>query len=183
MNKKEYNEYLETEVYRGIYSPDTPIYKKLIMRFSTRHFNPSRRAVFLLRKMQYYRSRGGLWWWYAVYLERKIQREFGCYISSTAIIGKGFHLPHPVGVVIGAHVIIEENVSVYQGVTIGGARTGDSKKGNHPQVKSGTTIFAGAKVLGSIILAPDTIVAANAVLIKNTEVNAVYGGVPARRIK
>lgn len=182
MNKREFNEYLKTEVYRGIYSPEVPLYKKIIMQFSTRHFNPSRRAVYLLRKMQYYRSKRSIGWWYAVYIERKIQREFGCYISSTAIIGKGFRLPHPVGIIIGAHVIIEENVTVYQDVTIGSARTGDSKKAKQPHVGEGSTIFAGAKVLGSINIAPNTIVAANAVLLHDTDDNGVYGGVPAKKI-
>lgn len=181
MTKKEYNELLVAEVYKDAERPYG--IKKILLRLYTRWLNPSRRAVYLVRKMQYYHQKGGLWSLYSDIIKRRIWKEFGSYISDNAVIGKGFHLPHPTGVIIGVASVLGENVSVYQGVTIGGGRTGDAKKGNQPIIGNNVTIFAGCKVLGKIKVGDNVVVAAGCVLIKDAEANGVYAGVPGCRVK
>lgn len=177
----EYKNLLEEEVYKDKERPKG--LKKCLLRLNTRCFSPSRRAVLLVRKMQYYYQRGGFWAFYSQFFSRRLWREFGCFISPNAKIGKGFHLPHPTGIVIGTAVSIGENVSVYQGVTIGGANWGDAKIGNQPVIGNNVTCFAGCKVLGKITVGDDVVLAASCVLLRDAEPGGVYAGVPAKRVK
>ena len=118
MTRKELNEYLLAEVYKD--SERLWSIRKCLARIYARNFISQRRAVYLVRRMQYYHSKTGVMKIYADWLQRKIWSEFGCFISKDAKIGKGFHLAHPTGVVVGVAAQIGENVSLYQQVTIGG---------------------------------------------------------------
>lgn len=181
MTKGELDEFLAAEVYKDLGRRNS--IRKLISRIYTRNFVPSRRAVYLVRRMQYYNSKGGMWRYYSTLLERKLWREFGCFINPKAVIGVGFHLPHPTGIVIGVASVLGDNVSVYQGVTIGGSRIGDAKGGNQPIIGNNVVCFSGSKVLGKIHIADNSIIAAGAIVLNNTEKGGVYVGAPAKRIK
>ena len=181
MKRSEYRRLLEIEVYKD--GDRTNGLKKWLLRSYTRCFVPSRRAVYLVRKMQYYRQKGGLWTIYADIIRRHIWREFGCFIEPSAIIGQGFHLPHPTGIVIGTAVRIGENVSLYQGVTLGGGNIGDAKKGNQPVIGNNVICFAGSKVLGKVIVGDKAVIAAGCILLKDAESGGVYAGIPGKRVK
>ncbi len=118
MTKQEYKECIEAEVYKNL--PKDSL-MSLFRRFWQRRFDPSSRCCWLIRKMQYnYHSKSWLRRKYATFLYYKIWRESGCLIALTADIGKGLHIPHPNGIVIGGHVAIGEHCSIYQQVTLGG---------------------------------------------------------------
>ena len=116
-------------------------------------------------------------------LMRKIERDFGVYIHKDAIIKNGLSLPHPVGIVIGQGVVIDANVTIYQNVTLGGARRGDWKENNYPKIGSGTTIFSGAVIIGDLKIGRNCVIGANAVVKENVPDGALAVGVPARIIE
>ena len=105
-------------------------------------------------------------------------------------IGKNVRFPHNSFVtVIHDNTIIEDNVKIYQNVTIGRAdiqKNYEDSKMEEIIIKNGAIICAGAKILcksGTLIVGQNTIIGANAVLLNSTGDNEVWAGVPAKRIK
>jgi serine O-acetyltransferase len=96
-------------------------------------------------------------------------------------IGKGFFIDHGMGVVIGETSEIGDNVTIYQGVTLGG--TGKEKGKRHPTIGNNVVISAGAKVLGSIEIGNDVIIGAGAVVVKSVPDRCTVVGVPGRIVK
>ncbi len=96
-------------------------------------------------------------------------------------IGRRVFIDHGVGVVIGETAIIEDDVLIYQGVTLGGVSLEKNVK-RHPTIKSGAVISAGAKVLGNITIGQNAKVGANSVVIKDVPDNSTAVGIPARVI-
>lgn len=116
------------------------------------------------------------------FFNRKMEKNYGIYIKPDADIKPGLSLPHPVGIVIGQGVKIEEDVVIYQHVTLGGARRGDWKANNYPTIGAGTVIFAGAVIVGNLKIGKNCVIGANAVVTKDIPDNATAVGVPARII-
>ncbi|MCH4811974.1 serine O-acetyltransferase [Vreelandella neptunia] len=106
----------------------------------------------------------------------------GLHISHKSKIDRTLSLPHPIAIVIGEGVVVKKNVSIYQNVTLGGARLGDAKDGNYPTVNEGAVIFAGAVVVGNVTLGKNCIIGANSVVLIDVPDNAVCAGVPAKII-
>ncbi len=104
----------------------------------------------------------------------------GIEIHPGATIGKRFFIDHGHGVVIGETTVIGNDVTLYQGVTLGG--TGKDKGDRHPKVGNNVTIGAGAKILGNIKIADNTVIGANAVVLKETNLDGVYVGIPAKNV-
>lgn len=102
----------------------------------------------------------------------------GIEIHPGAKIGKGLFIDHGMGVVIGETTEIGDNVTIYQGVTLGG--TGKEKGKRHPTIGNNVIIAAGAKVLGSIKIGDNAKVGAGAVVIKPVPPNSTVVGVPGR---
>ena len=105
----------------------------------------------------------------------------GIEIHPAAVIGEGLFIDHGMGVVIGETTIIEDNVTLYQGVTLGG--TGKERGKRHPTIGNNVVIGAGAKVLGNIIVGDNSYVGANAVVLKDVAPNSTVVGVPGRITK
>jgi len=105
----------------------------------------------------------------------------GIEIHPGAKIGRGFFIDHGMGVVIGETSEIGDNVTIYQGVTLGG--TGKEKGKRHPTIGNNVVISAGAKVLGSIKIGNDVIIGAGAVVIKSVPDRCTVVGVPGRIVK
>ena len=102
-------------------------------------------------------------------------------ISPQAILGQSVRLPHPVGIVIGAGAVIENDAWVFQGVTIGShGRNGEDK--TYPRICRGARIFAGAKVIGGVRVGVDAVVGANSVVLADVPDGTTAVGVPARVI-
>jgi serine O-acetyltransferase len=102
----------------------------------------------------------------------------GIEIHPGAKIGRGFFIDHGMGVVIGETTEIGDNVTLYQGVTLGG--TGKEKGKRHPTIGNNVIIATGAKVLGSISIGDNVKVGAGAVVIKPVPPNSTVVGVPGR---
>ncbi len=105
----------------------------------------------------------------------------GIEIHPGATIGRRLFIDHGMGVVIGETTEIGDDVTLYQGVTLGG--TGKEKGKRHPTIGNNVIISAGAKVLGSINIGNNVIIGAGAVVIKSVPDNCTVVGVPGRIVK
>lgn len=101
-------------------------------------------------------------------------------IHPAATIGRRLFIDHGIGVVIGETSEIGDDVTIYQGVTLGGVELTAEKR--HPTIKNGAVIGAGAKVLGNITIGENSKVGANSVVVKNVPDDTTAVGVPARNI-
>ena len=102
-------------------------------------------------------------------------------IHPGAIIGKRVFIDHGTGVVIGQTAIIEDDVLIYQGVTLGGVSLTQGKR--HPTVKKGAVLGAGSKILGNIVIGEYAKIGANSVVVKAVPDNATAIGIPAHVIE
>jgi len=102
----------------------------------------------------------------------------GVEIHQGATIGQGFFIDHGMGVVIGETTEIGDDVTIYQGVTLGG--TGKEKGKRHPTIEDGVVIAVGASVLGAITIGKNSKVGAGAVVIQDVPENCTVVGVPGR---
>jgi serine O-acetyltransferase len=105
----------------------------------------------------------------------------GIEIHLGAQIGKKLFIDHGMGVVIGETTIIGDNVTLFQGVTLGG--TGKERGKRHPTIGNNVVISAGAKVLGSITIGNNVIIGAGAVVINSVPDDCTVVGVPGRIVK
>jgi len=95
-------------------------------------------------------------------------------------IGKGIFIDHATGVVIGETAVVEDDVSMLHGVTLGG--TGKETGDRHPKIRRGVLLSAGAKVLGNIEIGEYSRVGAGSVVLKSVPPGCTVAGVPARVI-
>ena len=102
-------------------------------------------------------------------------------IHPACTMGRRVFIDHAIGVVIGATAIIEDDVLIYQNVTLGGVSLDKGKR--HPTVKSNSVIGSGAKVLGNITIEKNSRIGANSVVICDVPKNSTAVGVPAKVIK
>lgn len=109
----------------------------------------------------------------------QISRFFtGIEIHPGAKIGRRFFIDHGMGVVIGETCEIGDNVTIYQGVTLGG--TGKEKGKRHPTIKDNVLISTGAKVLGSITIGENSKIGGGSVVLKEVPPNSTVVGIPGR---
>ncbi|MFH0840318.1 MAG: serine O-acetyltransferase EpsC [Candidatus Omnitrophota bacterium] len=105
----------------------------------------------------------------------------GIEIHPGATIGKNLFIDHGMGVVIGETTIVGYNVTLFQGVTLGG--TGKEKGKRHPTLGNNIVVGAGAKVLGNITIGDNVSIGANAVVVRDVPPNSTVVGVPGRITK
>lgn len=114
----------------------------------------------------------------ALFLQSRASKVFGVDIHPGARIGRGIFVDHATGVVVGATAVIEDNVSILHGVTLGG--TGKESGDRHPKVRHGVMIGAGATILGNIEIGHCAMIAAGSVVLEPVPPNTTVAGVPAR---
>jgi serine O-acetyltransferase len=117
------------------------------------------------------------------YFHYVIESRYNLVLSKKAIIGNNLELVHPIGIVIGAHVVIGRNVKIFQNVTIGGARLGDAVNETMPKIGDECTIFSGAVIVGNVSIGRNCTIGANSVVTTDIPDNSVAVGSPARVIK
>ena len=105
----------------------------------------------------------------------------GVEIHPGATIGRGLFIDHGMGVVVGETSVIGDNVTLFQGVTLGGTGKGAGKR--HPTIGNNVVIGAGAKVLGNISVGDSSYIGANAVILRDVPANATVVGVPGHVTK
>lgn len=137
---------------------------KAILRFRLAHRLYRRKHYFLAR-----------------WISQRTARKTGIEIHPGATIGKGLFIDHGIGVVIGETTIIGDNVTLYQGVTLGG--TGKEKGKRHPTIGNNVMISAGAKVLGSFTIGENSKIGAGSVVLSEVPPNSTVVGVPGRIVK
>ncbi len=124
------------------------------------------------------------WLWHqdrralARYFQSRISENFAVDIHPAAKMGKGIMIDHATGVVIGETAVVEDDVSIMQGVTLGG--TGKETGDRHPKVRRGVLISLGAKILGNIEIGEYSRVGAGSVVLKNVPPGCTAVGIPAR---
>ncbi len=140
---------------------------------------PSFRAIlyyrvshFLYQHKQYF---------FARLVSQRAVRKTGIEIHPGATIGKGFFIDHGSGVIIGETSIIGDNVTLYQGVTLGG--TGKEQGKRHPTLEDNVLVGAGAKVLGSLTIGKNSKIGAGSVVLHDVPPNCTVVGVPGRVVR
>lgn len=126
----------------------------------------------LFRRKHYFLAR---------WISQRSARKTGIEIHPGAKIGKGVFIDHGHGVVIGETCEIGDNVTIYQGVTLGG--TGKESGKRHPTIENNVMISVGAKILGSITIGHDSKVGAGSVVLKDIPPYATVVGIPGRVVK
>lgn len=114
-------------------------------------------------------------------ISQRTARKTGIEIHPAARIGKGLFIDHGHGVVIGETTIIGDNVTLYQGVTLGG--TGKEKGKRHPTLQDNVMVGAGAKVLGSFTIGENSKIASGSVVLQEVPPNSTVVGVPGIVVK
>ncbi len=137
---------------------------KAILRYRVAHKLYLRKHYFLAR-------------WFS----QKTVRKTGIEIHPGATIGRGLFIDHGYGVVIGETTIIGDNVTLYQGVTLGG--TGKETGKRHPTIGNNVMISAGAKVIGSFTVGENSKIGAGSVVLSEVPPNSTVVGVPGRVVK
>jgi serine O-acetyltransferase len=118
-------------------------------------------------------------WYFIARAISQISRFFtGIEIHPGAKIGRRFFIDHGAGVVIGETCEIGDDVTLYQGVTLGG--TGKEKGKRHPTIKNGVLVATGAKVLGSITIGENAKIGANSVVLKDVPDETTVVGIPGK---
>lgn len=114
----------------------------------------------------------------ALYLQSQCSEVFGVDIHPAARIGHGVLFDHATGIVIGETCVLENNISIFQGVTLGGS--GKESGDRHPKVKTGVLIGAGANVLGNVTIGEGAWIGAGSVVLTDVEAHTTVVGVPAK---
>jgi serine O-acetyltransferase len=129
-----------------------------------------------------YRVIHRLWAWRIPLLPRLlsevVHRLTGIDIHPGATIGRGFFIDHGTGVVIGGTAIVGDDVTIYQGVTLGG--TSLQRKKRHPTLGNNVVVGSGAAVLGDITIGDNVKIGANSVVVKDVPPNSTVVGIPGR---
>jgi serine O-acetyltransferase len=115
---------------------------------------------------------------FALYLQSRSSSVFQTDIHPQVPMGQGVFFDHATGIVVGMTAVIEDNVSILQGVTLGG--TGKETGDRHPKIRHGVLIGAGANILGNIEIGHCSKVASGSVVLKPVPHNVTVAGVPAR---
>jgi serine O-acetyltransferase len=118
---------------------------------------------------------------FALYLQSAASEVFQTDIHPAAQIGQGLFLDHATGLVVGETTVIEDDVSILQGVTLGG--TGKISGDRHPKIRRGAMIGAGAKILGNIEIGENARIAAGSVVLVAVPAGATMAGVPAKIVR
>lgn len=120
-------------------------------------------------------------YFWARWISQRAARKTGIEIHPGATIGKGLFIDHGTGVIIGETTIIGDNVTLYQGVTLGG--TGKEQGKRHPTLKDNVMVSAGAKILGSFTIGENSKIGAGSVVLEEVPPNCTVVGVPGRIVR
>ena len=115
---------------------------------------------------------------FAFYIQSRASDALAADIHPAARFGKGLFLDHGTGFVVGETAVVDDDVSILHGVTLGG--TGKVAGDRHPKVRRGVMIGAGAKILGNIEIGACSRIAAGSVVLQSVPPNSIVAGVPAK---
>jgi serine O-acetyltransferase len=113
----------------------------------------------------------------ASYIQNRVSQLFGADIHPAAQIGKRVMIDHATGLVVGETAVIEDNVSILHGVTLGGTGLETGKR--HPTIRKDSLLGAGSTILGNIEVGEGAIIGAGSVVLRSVPPHTVAAGVPA----
>tara|TARA_B100000902_G_scaffold164214_2_gene159247 strand:+ start:28 stop:762 length:735 start_codon:yes stop_codon:yes gene_type:complete len=116
----------------------------------------------------------------ALFFQNRASEVFGIDIHPAANIAGAVMMDHATGIVIGQTCNIESEVSIFQGVTLGG--TGNESGKRHPDVKRGATIYASSTILGNIEIGAGSTIAAGSLVLKDVKPGITVAGIPAKEL-
>ncbi len=116
----------------------------------------------------------------ALFIQSRCSEVYGVDIHPAAQIGKGVMIDHGTGVVVGETSVVEDNVSIFQGVTLGG--TGKESGDRHPKVREGVLLSAAVTILGNVEIGRNAKVAAGSVVLSDVKESTTVAGVPAEEV-
>jgi serine O-acetyltransferase len=128
----------------------------------------------------------GHWLWnnnrhaLALFFQSRISELFAVDIHPAAKLGRGIMIDHATGVVIGETAVVEDDVSMLHGVTLGG--TGKGSGNRHPTIRRGVLLSMGAKILGNIEIGEYSRVGAGSVVLKSVPAGCTAVGIPAKLV-
>ena len=140
---------------------------------------PSFRVILRYRLAHKLYLKGHYFW--ARWISQRGARKTGIEIHPGATIGKGLFIDHGSGVIIGETTVIGDNVTLYQGVTLGG--TGKEQGKRHPTLEDNVMVSAGAKILGSFTIGENSKIGAGSVVLEEVPPNCTVVGVPGRIVR
>ena len=140
---------------------------------------PGFKAIRLHRRANWFYRHG--MFFIARWISQWASRKTGVEIHPAVKIGKRFFIDHGTGVVIGETAVIGDDVTIYQGVTLGG--TGKDIGKRHPTLGNNVMVGSGAKVLGPFRVGDNARIAANAVVLREVPEGATVVGVPGRIVR
>ena len=140
---------------------------------------PSFKVMISYRRAHKLYLKGHYFW--ARWISQRAARKTGIEIPPGATIGKGFFIDHGTGVIIGETTIIGDNVTLYQGVTLGG--TGKETGKRHPTLEDNVMVSAGAKIIGSFTVGKNSKIGAGSVVIEEVPPNCTVVGVPGHIVR
>jgi serine O-acetyltransferase len=130
--------------------------------------------------------RVGHWLWQhnrralALFFQSRISELFAVDIHPEAKLGRGIMIDHATGVVIGETAVVEDDVSMLHGVTLGG--TGKGAGDRHPKIRRGVLLSMGAKILGNIEIGEYSRVGAGSVVLRSVPAGCTAVGIPAKLV-
>lgn len=132
-----------------------------------------------------YRLAHRLWRWRLYFLGRFVSHIgrwlTGVEVHPGARIGRRLFIDHGMGVVVGETAVLGDDVTLYQGVTLGGTSRAAGKR--HPTLEDGVVVGAGAQVLGPLTVGAGARIGANAVILKDVPADVTMVGIPARIVQ
>lgn len=117
----------------------------------------------------------------ARWISQHAARKTGIEIHPGAVIGKGCFIDHGNGVVIGETAVLGNNITLYQGVTLGG--TGKERGKRHPSLQDNVMVGAGVRILGAVTIGRNSKIGAGSVVVNDIPENCTVVGIPGRVIK
>ena len=128
--------------------------------------------------MWYLYSRGGVKRFYSKLIYLRITHKYGCVIFPTAVVGRGFHITHPVGIVLG-RCTAGQNFMIYQNCTVGTRRPDEGV----PNIGDNVHLCTGSVLIGDISVVSDVVIGACSLVIKSISESGIYAGNPIMKIK
>ena len=117
----------------------------------------------------------------ALYIQNRSSEVFGVDIHPAATIDSPVMIDHATGVVIGETAKIKKNVSIFQGVTLGG--NSFTQEDRHPKIEEGVSIYASSTILGNVNVGSNSIIAAGSLVLDDVAENSTVAGITAKKIK
>lgn len=115
-----------------------------------------------------------------VFIKYLCQILYSSEISPNAKIGRQIMFPHPLGIIIGENVIIKDNVTIFQQVTLGAK--GNSDYQEYPTIEDNVKIYTKSTVIGKVTIGKNSVIGAHSLTISDVEKNSIYCGSPAVKV-